>query len=345
MRTDLYRDPKVCAMTDFLLGEQGPLSRYVTCNDGRNASVTWGVTRTVTRNATVGALVSVWGVLRHRGHRVGDDLVIKHVRLSVIDDMAEIPGFGEAMALVGWAQETEEGVVFTNFFEEHNAEPGSKLRSKNADRQARYRERKAMDETRNVTRNVTLRPREEERREEKRREESIKAKALTPSPPLGMSAKVKSMPDGFVDFWKAYPRKVGQAAAIKSFAKLNSEEVSGVIDAVTKHASRWMLLGTESQFIPHPATWLNQSRWKDDLGTDQSQRPAQPQSRQASIVDVLRSLRNASPSNAQSRLALPGSHHGVSDAYAEQLSPATRARDDSYDRFSLGEDAREESFE
>jgi hypothetical protein len=32
-----------------------------------------------------------------------------------------------------------------------------------------------------------------------------------------------------------------------------------------QHATQWRKLGTELQFIPHPATWLNQRRWEDDV--------------------------------------------------------------------------------
>ena len=166
MRTDLYRDPKVCLIADELMQPEGELARYVNQHLQRDMAVT----RNVMRNVTVGALVTVWGVTRHRGKRDNDNLFIRGITLSVIDDIADVHGFGDAMASAGWARQTEEGVIFPNFFEELNTEPTQDQKAKNAERQRRYREK------RNALRNVTVAPQSdiEKRREEKRREEYIK---------------------------------------------------------------------------------------------------------------------------------------------------------------------------
>jgi hypothetical protein len=44
---------------------------------------------------------------------------LKGSTLFEIDEMAGVPGFGDAMELVGWVEETDEGVVLINF-SEHN---------------------------------------------------------------------------------------------------------------------------------------------------------------------------------------------------------------------------------
>lgn len=163
MRTDLYRDPKVILIAEHLGDDDGELSRYVNQNTQRNMTVT----RNVTRNAVVGALVSVWGVARHQGRRIDDDLIIRGVTVSVLDDIADLPGFGEAMTIAGWAEQTGEGVVFPKFFEEHNAELKTKAMS-NADRQRAYRERQKAASTtlsESVTNSNGRNGREEKRRE------------------------------------------------------------------------------------------------------------------------------------------------------------------------------------
>lgn len=147
MRTDLYRDPKVICMADFLMSPDGELARSVSQNIQRDM----GVTSNVMRNVTVGALVAVWGVARHQGKRSGDNLCIVGVTPSVVDDIAELPGFGDAMERVGWLVKHPNGLVFPKFFKDHNADPTEK----NRERQARYRERKR-NVTDNVTRNVTV---------------------------------------------------------------------------------------------------------------------------------------------------------------------------------------------
>jgi hypothetical protein len=163
MRTELYRDPKVVLMANVVAQRLAASS----CN----------VTRNVTRNAVVGALVTVWGILRHNGRRTDDDLVIAKGDLQMIDDISELPGMGEAMQEVEWVIRTEGGLRFPAFFSENNVDPNEDKAAKNAERQRRYRESKAKpkprtdeenDVTRNVTRNVTGNARAEESREEKR---------------------------------------------------------------------------------------------------------------------------------------------------------------------------------
>lgn len=182
MRTDLYRDPRVCVMADLLMNEDGELARYVNQHCQRHMTVT----RNVMRNVTVGALVSVWGVMRLRGKAEGDDLVCRAVTTSVLDDIADLPGLGAAMESVGWVISTEEGLVFPRFFEDHNVDPDASPKSKSAARQQRYRERQRQesDVTRDVTRDAKVTPREEKRREDK--EEPLK-------PPSGASGW--SLPD------------------------------------------------------------------------------------------------------------------------------------------------------
>lgn len=173
MRSDLYRDPKVSVIADRLLDEGGPLAVFVDRSMQRQMTVT----RNVMRNVTVGALVSVWGVMRQRGKCRDVDLVCDGVTLAVLDDIADLPGFGAAMACAAWVVETGNGIEFPRFFEDYNVDPEEKSKSKGAARQRRFRERQKegegnADVTRDsdVTRNVTVTHREEKRREEKKKE-------------------------------------------------------------------------------------------------------------------------------------------------------------------------------
>jgi hypothetical protein len=74
--------------------------------------------------------------------------------------------------------------------------------------------------------------------------------------------------DGFEEFWKAYPKKVGKGAAVKAWKRAIGSggiELSAVLNAIAsqKRCEQWQRDG--GQFIPHPATWLNQSRWLDEM--------------------------------------------------------------------------------
>lgn len=73
-----------------------------------------------------------------------------------------------------------------------------------------------------------------------------------------------SHPDGFDSFWLIYPKKVGKPAAIKAFkaAKLNGHLSDVLSDIESKKVTEaWKK--DSGQFIPNPATYLNQRRWED----------------------------------------------------------------------------------
>lgn len=67
-------------------------------------------------------------------------------------------------------------------------------------------------------------------------------------------------------FWSRYPRRTGKGAARKAFAAAVAAgtPASNIIEAAESYAARCETLQKEPQFIPHPATWLNQERWEDD---------------------------------------------------------------------------------
>jgi hypothetical protein len=167
IRTDLYRDPKVSTIVDELLDDQGDLAKFVNQMTQRDMAVT----RNVMRNVTVGALVAVWGVTRHRGKRVGDDLVLPGTSLQAIDDIADLPGFGLAMSSVSWLTVNEDELVFPRFFTEFNSEPAKSDKEKAAERQRRYRAKR--NGKSDVTRDVTVAQQSDARIEESREEKSI----------------------------------------------------------------------------------------------------------------------------------------------------------------------------
>ena len=74
------------------------------------------------------------------------------------------------------------------------------------------------------------------------------------------------MTEGFEEFWRAYPRKVGKGAARKAYLKVMELRLAThdvVISAVLRYIPLWAT--KKPRFIPHPATWLNQERWEDDI--------------------------------------------------------------------------------
>lgn len=79
------------------------------------------------------------------------------------------------------------------------------------------------------------------------------------------SRTTRTYSDEYEDFWKAYPRKVGKPEALKAYTKARKTvDNQTLIEAVQKQtATAWK--DKEIDFIPHPATWLNQGRWMDEI--------------------------------------------------------------------------------
>lgn len=81
---------------------------------------------------------------------------------------------------------------------------------------------------------------------------------------------VKETPDGVGDafdaFWQAYPKKVGKEAARKAFSKVKrpTETLDMITDALAWQTKSEQWVRDGGQYIPNPATYLNQARWMDE---------------------------------------------------------------------------------
>lgn len=76
--------------------------------------------------------------------------------------------------------------------------------------------------------------------------------------------------DRFERFWSAYPKKVGKGAALRVFEKvcITDELLNGILDAVQKQSMTYQWKTENGRFIPNPATWLGEERWKDEVFPD-----------------------------------------------------------------------------
>lgn len=74
--------------------------------------------------------------------------------------------------------------------------------------------------------------------------------------------------DNFETFYQAYPRKIGKVNVEKWFNKNKPDEelMNKILTSLEEHKKlkQWQ----DKQFIPYPATWLNQKRWEDELDTN-----------------------------------------------------------------------------
>lgn len=81
--------------------------------------------------------------------------------------------------------------------------------------------------------------------------------------------KPSADPDYFADFWKQYPKKVAKPLAMKAWRKIKptGQLLADLMAGLQrmKVSADWLKSG--GQFIPHPATWLNDRRWEDSFQT------------------------------------------------------------------------------
>ncbi|MFA5378130.1 MAG: hypothetical protein WC455_20425 [Dehalococcoidia bacterium] len=69
----------------------------------------------------------------------------------------------------------------------------------------------------------------------------------------------------FLQFWAEYPKKTGKKAAFKAWINAKDKPSNEVLIAslkLQKKSEQWKK--DNGQFIPLPATWLNQGRWDDE---------------------------------------------------------------------------------
>ena len=91
-------------------------------------------------------------------------------------------------------------------------------------------------------------------------------------PPDGGNAMGEKYPAAFENFWAQYPNKTGKRKAAAAYeaafkriggAKHGNAGHGFLLASAGAQAVVWRRKGVEGRYIPHPATWLNQSRYDD----------------------------------------------------------------------------------
>lgn len=70
----------------------------------------------------------------------------------------------------------------------------------------------------------------------------------------------------FNEFWAAYPKKVNKKGCYRAFCKIKNlqAEMPLIMAALERFKKSAGWLKDKGQYIPHPTTWINQERWKDE---------------------------------------------------------------------------------
>ena len=87
---------------------------------------------------------------------------------------------------------------------------------------------------------------------------------LNPDPPIVPHPGDESLET----FWKAYPRRIGKNALKRAWAKAKDKpSIETLLAALEKHKASEQWKKESGRYIPHPATWINQGRWHDEIET------------------------------------------------------------------------------
>lgn len=91
----------------------------------------------------------------------------------------------------------------------------------------------------------------------------IEKKRIEKNPPIPPTGGE----NGFQEFWLAYPRKIGKGAARRSWKRIrpSPQLQQQILNSLSQHTYSHDWSREYGRFIPHPATFLNQERWDDEL--------------------------------------------------------------------------------
>lgn len=80
----------------------------------------------------------------------------------------------------------------------------------------------------------------------------------------------------FQDFYSLYPRKMGRKEAERSWNRLTPAQQAECLEAMPNYLKYWKIKQTQKDYIPYPATFLNQERWTDEIDLEPTKKPELP---------------------------------------------------------------------
>lgn len=84
----------------------------------------------------------------------------------------------------------------------------------------------------------------------------------------GTPVSTPSVDVDFAEWYRLYPRKVAPEAARRAYraARKRGGNREQLLDGLRRYISS--VSSKDRQYIAHPATWLNGSRWLDEIGEE-----------------------------------------------------------------------------
>ena len=80
----------------------------------------------------------------------------------------------------------------------------------------------------------------------------------------------------FQDFYSLYPRKMARKDAERAWNRLTPTQQKECLEALPNYLKYWKIKETQKDYIPYPASFLNQERWTDELDLEPNKKPELP---------------------------------------------------------------------
>jgi hypothetical protein len=217
----------------------------------------------------VGALYVVWSLADE--HSTNGNLGLDG---ETLDKMVGLPGLAEAMIAVEWLKIENDVCIMPNFDAHHGK--AAKRRAVDNGRKSLARISPEQDvsafcpqSVRKSSEVVRTKCGPEKRREEKNKD-SVEQVHSTTNIDL----------TGFDEFWSAYPkskRKVNRDGCASIWKSKHLGKISSaVIAGVKQYATSRDATKDDGQWVPLPATWLNQRRWEAFQPVQETPAPKPP---------------------------------------------------------------------
>ena len=80
----------------------------------------------------------------------------------------------------------------------------------------------------------------------------------------------------FQDFYSLYPRKMARKDAERAWNRLTPTQQKECLEALPNYLKYWKIKETQKDYIPYPASFLNQERWTDEIDLEPNKKPELP---------------------------------------------------------------------
>ena len=110
----------------------------------------------------------------------------------------------------------------------------------------------------------------------------------------------------FEQFWDEYPRRIARAAALQAWTKLRQRPETPPIEAIITAVRCYKSSVSDPKYICHPATWLRQERWNDEVTASEPRAKTQAASPFRHAESFAAGLKRAGRSRAEVEDALAG---------------------------------------